>query len=471
MALLNLATFRLGQRLRRGLTGAAAAVAVMPALSANAADGMIYDAVTGCGTSNPFPAEGETIRWYGACQNGMLSGYGTLIWYQNGAETQRNEGMFWGGEMHGPTTTTYPDRTQIIGTYNVGRRSGQFMTFRADGSHTVSVFNDGTLMSERVVPSQQALPTARPMFATPPAPAPRPVSAVRAAAPQQHATVATPVFSRTTATRSGVRPFQARRRPVTNAFAGDSTFGTVVISSAGVSIGDTAPGFRAPVRTASVGLPDTPRFARPNPARTAISQPEPMPSPTTVARLIPRNAPRNTPRYASAAQYNSPPRAAPVARTQGAHILTPEQRFVQAFAAEQAGRTAQAAAAYSELAAQYPYTESASLAGERLAMLTVATPVAARARPAAPATPEPATSMNGKYVCTVPGLFDNGSKWCGVVRNANPAYLSVEVKQVNAAGIFNIGFTRAPCTGNTFINYFSRGIRVSVPRNCMGPVW
>ncbi|HBC54449.1 MAG TPA: hypothetical protein DCZ06_09325, partial [Alphaproteobacteria bacterium] len=151
----------------------AAAVTALP-LSATGSGNVIRDRVTGCGTSNPFPAEGESIRWYGSCQDGLLSGHGTLIWYQNGQETQRNEGTFWAGEMHGPITTTYPDRTQLIGTYQAGTRNGQFMTFRTDGSHTVSIFDRGQLISERLVSATGQLP---PQTAPQPATAGSPQSA------------------------------------------------------------------------------------------------------------------------------------------------------------------------------------------------------------------------------------------------------------------------------------------------------
>lgn len=381
---------------------------IVPA-SGEAAGALVRDPVTGCATSNPYPEgpEGsESIRWNGACQDGLLSGYGTLVWYRGNAETERNEGMFWAGEMHGPASTAYPDGTRILGTYNTGQRNGQFMTFRPDGSHVVSEFQDGRLIAEHAVAApQSALQQAPPMMAQP-----------------------------AMALQTAVRAFEP-----------DPVFQTIIISGNGVT---TGPGtaLPRPVQIAHAGQADSPRYAAPN-------QPVPTNTYPAVRALTPSHTPAVLPRSPVAGQ---------------AYIQTPEARFVAALTAEGAGRTNEAASAYSDLMAQYPHSDSARLAAGRLAMLPAMAPSAAAvAAPAA--TGSPATA--GKFVCTMPGLFDRNSKWCGVVRQANAAYVSVEIKRVNANGIFNIGFNRTPCTGNTFITRLSRGSRVTVPQNCMGPSW
>ena len=89
-----------------------------------APSGWIVDGVSGCATSNPQPTVGESIRWFGSCSNGKLGGRGTLIWYQDGREVERNEGGFRGGELHGEVVTTFDDGGYIVGEYVDGRRNG-----------------------------------------------------------------------------------------------------------------------------------------------------------------------------------------------------------------------------------------------------------------------------------------------------------------------------------------------------------
>ena len=211
--------------LRGRLFRLALCCAALASFAAHAVGNRIADPATGCATSNPYP-EGpdgsESIRWNGACQDGLLSGYGTLVWYRDGAETERNEGMFWSGELHGPATTSYPDGTRILGTYNVGQRNGQFMSFRPDGGHTDSEFSAGRLISEHAVAAPQSYSPGSP------------VTQLRAAA---------------------------------RAFEPDPMFETIIISSAGVSNGYTAPASR-PVQYAYAGTPDVQPVYTAHPAQS-----------------------------------------------------------------------------------------------------------------------------------------------------------------------------------------------------------
>ena len=56
--------------------------------------GWIVDPVSNCATTNPFARADEEIRWFGACGGGRVSGQGTLVWYIEGVESERNEGTF-----------------------------------------------------------------------------------------------------------------------------------------------------------------------------------------------------------------------------------------------------------------------------------------------------------------------------------------------------------------------------------------
>ncbi len=120
-----------------------------PLAVAVAQPGMIVDAVSRCATSNPFANEDETIRWYGACKDGKLEGQGTLIWYVKNIETERNVGVFRGGEFDGEVVTTYPDGQVVVGAYRNGARDGDFTVVKADGSHVRASYAGGTLMAQR----------------------------------------------------------------------------------------------------------------------------------------------------------------------------------------------------------------------------------------------------------------------------------------------------------------------------------
>jgi hypothetical protein len=110
--------------------------------------GWIADPVSNCATSNPFARADEEIRWFGACGDGRVSGQGTLVWYIEGIESERNEGTFRGGEFHGEVITTYPDGEVIVGSYTDGVREGDFTVISMTGIHIRATFRGGELTSE-----------------------------------------------------------------------------------------------------------------------------------------------------------------------------------------------------------------------------------------------------------------------------------------------------------------------------------
>ena len=61
----------------------------------------IRDPRSGCFAGNPFPAPGESIQWTGGCENGLLSGEGTLTWYAGRRIVARDVGTFVGGILSG----------------------------------------------------------------------------------------------------------------------------------------------------------------------------------------------------------------------------------------------------------------------------------------------------------------------------------------------------------------------------------
>ncbi len=72
-----------------------------------------------------------------------------------------------------------------------------------------------------------------------------------------------------------------------------------------------------------------------------------------------------------------------------------------------------------------------------------------------------------KTVCSRPGVFESNAGWCGIVTREQGAYFHVEVRELTLPGFGTIGLSRAPCTGNAFLTWLSRGSNVRVPKQCM----
>lgn len=115
----------------------------------------VKDAQSGCATSNPFPNPNESIRWFGNCRDGKLDGRGTLVWYRDGNETERNEGTFKDGEMDGYVVTTYPEGYVVHGQYAKGQRHGQFMTIRGSTDYVRAIYYNGALSSQARLSPQE----------------------------------------------------------------------------------------------------------------------------------------------------------------------------------------------------------------------------------------------------------------------------------------------------------------------------
>ena len=72
-----------------------------------------------------------------------------------------------------------------------------------------------------------------------------------------------------------------------------------------------------------------------------------------------------------------------------------------------------------------------------------------------------------RTVCSRKGLYEDGAQWCGIVTRAEKNHYLVEVRDVRLNVFGTIGISRSTCTGKTFINWFSRGSTVRVPKECM----
>jgi len=69
---------------------------------------LITDTTTGCRVWNPNPQPNETIRWEGACENGLAQGKGRLQWLHDGALYETDQGEWNAGRQFGHGTQQWP---------------------------------------------------------------------------------------------------------------------------------------------------------------------------------------------------------------------------------------------------------------------------------------------------------------------------------------------------------------------------
>jgi hypothetical protein len=80
----------------------------------------IKDAEKDCWAANPNPEPGESVAWTGACENGLVTGEGTLTWSIKGKVVGRDSGTFKNGELSG-----YGRITQVGGPSFEGEFPGK----------------------------------------------------------------------------------------------------------------------------------------------------------------------------------------------------------------------------------------------------------------------------------------------------------------------------------------------------------
>lgn len=155
---------------------------------------LVTDPQSNCSTSNPYPQGQESIRWTGGCRDGLLDGAGILTWYRDGRWTERNEGTFRAGELHGSAITTFPDGSTIAGTYVDGKRHGEFILSRTNDTYSRAFYRNDQLVEERPLTREQmrTLLAERRNQAPQPRPAPSAAPTVAYAPHASQAPAATP---------------------------------------------------------------------------------------------------------------------------------------------------------------------------------------------------------------------------------------------------------------------------------------
>lgn len=80
----------------------------------------ITDAKSGCKAYNPDPQPNETISWEGTCKEGLINGFGTLIWSNKGNEVARHIGLFENGRPNGKGKFMVVNEAPIEGYFVMG---------------------------------------------------------------------------------------------------------------------------------------------------------------------------------------------------------------------------------------------------------------------------------------------------------------------------------------------------------------
>jgi len=425
--------------------------------------GFIADPENGCATSNPIPRMGETIRWAGACGNGLLQGTGTLLWLRDGKPRERNEGTFVDGELDGQASTTFAEGTLVVGQYNRGIRHGEFVVRRPSGATIRAIYANGSLISERQLETQDVR-----QMRERPAQAPQPVaqSAPQTYQPAYQQPVyqqpvyqqpAYPAYVPTTVAPMHPQPIAAYVSPWSpSAYRGpDVTAGPAY----------QPPVYQQPVYQQPAYQPPAYQYQQP-----AYQQP--------VYQAPAYQAPVYQPPAYMAAPYPQPVAAAAMYEAGGRvnALGGPDLALGDAMMLERAGRNAEAAQLYGQIAVVAGNTAAGVLANERAARLR-APPVQMVAYPGAAlplmgTTPlqyaERRQPLSGRYVCTAADIFPSRANWCGRVLREEGNDVEVEVRSVRLNSFFAVGFASAPCTGNRFLSIFSSGKRIWVSRGCLG---
>ncbi len=89
-------------------TGVALVLVVPSAVRCAEAGAWILDAGAGCKVWNPHPQPNETVRWSGACPNGMAQGRGAAQWFRGNLPFETDEGEWRQGRQSGFGTQVWP---------------------------------------------------------------------------------------------------------------------------------------------------------------------------------------------------------------------------------------------------------------------------------------------------------------------------------------------------------------------------
>lgn len=100
----------------------------------------LKDADNSCWVFDGYPSPGETVKWSGACKDGLASGEGTETFYLNGKFAERRTGTFTSGSLNGHGVAAVADGTTYDGEWRYGARQGHGMLKLPNGGKYVGLW-------------------------------------------------------------------------------------------------------------------------------------------------------------------------------------------------------------------------------------------------------------------------------------------------------------------------------------------
>ncbi|PZF74045.1 hypothetical protein DN068_04960 [Taibaiella soli] len=105
------------------------------------------DSVTRCKIVTDEDAPGMSIRWSGACKDGLASGNGTLVWSQQGKVLATYNGQMKAGNVEGNGKLLIPGYATMQGNFLDGSLNGQGAMYFENGGKTVGNFVNGQFLN------------------------------------------------------------------------------------------------------------------------------------------------------------------------------------------------------------------------------------------------------------------------------------------------------------------------------------
>ncbi len=113
-------------------------------------DEWLTDPATECSVWNPKPSPQETIAWVGSKESKNANGYGVAIWSIRGEQSQRAEGSWKDGKLHGYATWTCKNGTRYQGQWKSGLRHGYGIYEWPDGTRFAGYYDNGRRAEGRI---------------------------------------------------------------------------------------------------------------------------------------------------------------------------------------------------------------------------------------------------------------------------------------------------------------------------------
>lgn len=114
----------------------------------------IKDAANECAIWNPNPKKHESIIWKGDIKNGKAHGLGTVIWKVKGIQTEKAEGNWIEGRLHGSAVWQNVNGSIYEGQWKNGQKDGYGIYTWPNGTKFIGLYkNDQRELGQLIDPN------------------------------------------------------------------------------------------------------------------------------------------------------------------------------------------------------------------------------------------------------------------------------------------------------------------------------